>query len=156
MHKLAGVTWAVLATAVDLIHAASMAVWLLGLPVLFVRSARWRRARRGFAYYAIGFVVVSQASQMLLGECFLTTLVRPLWERGGYEASSDWFTVRLAQLVFGMIPSHRAISRAWEALVVVTAAGVLYSLHHDRRERRRAVSSAPGAEPRSEPATSRR
>lgn len=109
-----------------------MAVWVLGLPLLFARAPRWRRLRRGFAYYAIGFVVVSQISQAILGECFLTTLVRPLWERGGYASSSEWFTVRLAQWVFGMIPSHRAISRISEALVVLTAAGVLFTLAHER------------------------
>ncbi len=127
--------WAVLASAIDLVHALAMVAWVVGLPLLFVR--RWPRLRLGFAVYAIVFVVISQVSMLFLGECFLTTLARWAWERApAGVASREWFTVRLAYVVFGMAPSHRTVSRASEALIVVTAAGVVYSLVHARAHAR--------------------
>jgi hypothetical protein len=124
---VAGVTkWSV---AVDVFHAFCMAAWILGLPLLFTR--RWRVATRVFAVYAVTFVVVSQGSQWLLGECFLTTLAR-LAEGRGAAADPEWFSVRLARWVFGMAPSHRAVSRAFNVLVLVTAVGTLVRAHLHR------------------------
>lgn len=122
-----GVTkWSV---AVDAFHAVCMAAWILGLPLLFTR--RWRVATRVFAAYAVTFVVVSQGSQWLLGECFLTTLAR-LAEGRGAPADPEWFTVRLSRWVFGMAPSRRAVSRAFDLLVLVTAVGTLVRAHLHR------------------------
>ena len=104
-----------------------MGLWVLGIPLLFVRSHP--RVRRLYAVYAIAFVVLSQLSMLLLDECFLTALVRPLWERAGSGDVHEWFTVRASRLIFGMAPSHRAISILSEVLIVITALGVLVSMH---------------------------
>jgi hypothetical protein len=120
--------WAALGTSVDFIHALSMAVWVVGLPLLGIR--RWPSLTKVYSVYAIVFVVASQASMWALGECFLTTLSRACWSRVSSAtagAANEWFTVRLAYAVFGMAPSHRAISIVSELLIVATALGVLIS-----------------------------
>jgi hypothetical protein len=102
---------------------------VVGLPLLVWH--RWPRLSRAYAVYAIAFVVLSQASRLAIGECFLTTFARALWEHPGappFEPSHEWLTVRLARAVFRMAPSHRSIVVVSEALAVVTAAGVLYSM----------------------------
>ncbi len=125
--------YAVLSVAVDLVHAASMVVWILGLPLLFVR--RWPRLSLAYAVYAVAFVVVSQGSQLLLGECFLTTIARALQHWGALRGSPTdeaWFTQRAARAVFGLAPSRRAISVTFDVLVAVTAVGVLVRMLHGR------------------------
>jgi hypothetical protein len=42
----------------------------------------------------------------------------------GSAASDEWFTVRIAQAIFRLTPSHRAIKLASEALILLTVAGV--------------------------------
>lgn len=121
--------------SVDFIHALAMTVWLVGLPLLFLR--RWPRARVAYATYAVVFIVLSQASMFVLNECFLTTVARWLWEHEpARPVSHEWFTVRISQFVFGMAPSHRVISRATEALVLITAVGALVSVLRSRRRMR--------------------
>lgn len=117
-----------LGAATDGLHALMMAAWALCIPVLFVH--RWPRLRVVYAVYAIAFVVVSQVSQWILDECFFTTIARAFWTRaaaagGGEAVSGEWFTVRLAYAVFHLAPSHRAITLVSEALIVVTAIGVV-------------------------------
>jgi hypothetical protein len=120
--------WSALGAAVDVAHALFMAVWVLGLPLLFVRQRPG--LTRAYAAYAIGFIVLNLASRWSLGECFLTVLARACWERSGNGApvSTEWFSVRLARAVFQMTPSHDGIKRGSEALILLTAAGVLTSL----------------------------
>ena len=126
-----------LGAGVDFIHALAMAAWLIGLPLLFLR--RWPRARVAYATYAVVFIVLSQASMFVLNECFLTTIARWVWEHEpARPVSHEWFTVRLVRFVFGMAPSHRSISRATEALVLVTALGALVSVLRSRRRTRSA------------------
>ena len=132
--------WMALGVGVDLIHALAMAAWFVGFPLLFV--LRWPGVRLAYATYAVVFIVASQASRLLLGECFLTTATRWCWSHDAAHAvSSEWFTVRLARGVFGMAPSHRAVARVSEALVLATAAGVIVSVV---RSRRAGVASACG------------
>ena len=130
--------WRVLGSTTDVIHALLMVAWVVGLPLLFAR--RWPRARRVYAIYAVVFVVLSQGSQALLGECFLTTLARWFWEYPSDglppAAVDEWFTVRLARTVFGLSPPYRAITLISEILAAVTALGVLFHLHHERRSRK--------------------
>ena len=127
----------------DAVHAVSMAAWILGLPLLFWR--RWPRLSLAYSLYAVVFVVANRVSYYVLGECFLTTLARRLWTAGAMDAGTeDWFTVRFAKLVFGLTPSHRAIALASEALIFVTALGVLISLRSRTRELRREQRIAPG------------
>jgi hypothetical protein len=124
--------WLAVGVGVDLIHALAMTAWLVGFPLLFVR--RWPRARLTYAIYAVTFIVASQASMLFMGECFLTAVAR--W-CGAHDAtrvvSDDWFTVRLARAVFGMAPSRHDISRISEALVLVTAIGIIISIVRSHR-----------------------
>lgn len=127
--------WSALAACVDFLHASFMAAWVLGLPLLFLH--RWPRAARAYAAYAIAFVTLNLASRRLLGECFLTTLARACWQEaarhGGHgTVSQEWFTVRLAEAVFRLTPSHRGVKRVSEALIFATAIGVLVSAKSSR------------------------
>jgi hypothetical protein len=109
-----------------------MASWFAGFPLLFV--SRWPRARLAYAIYAVGFIVVSQASMLFLRECVLTELTRWCWAHDPAHVTSDeWFTERLARSVFGMAPSRHVISRISEALVLATAAGVIVSVARSHR-----------------------
>ena len=115
---------AALGATIDLLHAALMATWLLGLPLLFL--PRWPRLAASYAIYAIVFIVANQVSFLVLGECFLTTLARLCWTRAGSSPSGEWFSVRAAAAVFGMTPSHLAVRRVSEVLILATAVGVLF------------------------------
>src|SRR5689334_15774323 len=105
--------------------------WIAGLPLLFWQ--RYPRATRWYAAYALVFVVLNQGSRYLLGECFLTTIARQLWEHGGAPPHREWFTVRVATAVFHMTPSHRSITVLSELLLAVTAVGALVSTRHRRK-----------------------
>jgi hypothetical protein len=123
-----------LARIVEVVHALLLVVWIVGMPLLFWR--RWPRLTRWYGIYAISFVLLSQGSHHLLGECFVTTLARHLWESGAADPSrelDEWFTVRLAQRVFGLSPSHRSVILVWEAGILITAVGALLSLRSRRR-----------------------
>jgi hypothetical protein len=128
--------WRTFSVSVDLIHAALMVVWVVGLPLLFIH--RWPRLSRASALYCAVFILLSQGSQLLLGECFFTTIARWCWEHAARDgaappASAEWFTVRLARAVFRLSPSHHAITRAFELLALVAAVGVLTSFVRTRR-----------------------
>lgn len=134
--------WHALASLTDFVHALFMVLWVAGLPLLFwYGRPAWTRA---YVRYAIAFVVLSQGSQWLLGECFLTTLTRAAWNAGGGFDPADrtWFTIRVAEAVFRMRPSERAVSIAFEALVLVTSIGVLAHLHRHRTSRARKAPRA--------------
>jgi hypothetical protein len=119
--------WTVLGAAVDAVHALLMALWILGLPLLFWH--RWPKLSITYGIYAVAFVIVTRVSHYVLGECFLTTVARRFWTTAAVGSETDeWFTVRFARLIFGMTPSHRAVAVASEVLVLVTAVGVLVSL----------------------------
>jgi hypothetical protein len=119
---------AILGAAIDFLHALLMATWVLGLPLLFWH--RWPRLTQAYAIYAIGFIAMNQLSEALLGECFLTTLARGAWEStplaGPPALSREWFTVRMAEAIFRLTPSHDAIKLVLEALILLTAVGVAY------------------------------
>jgi hypothetical protein len=124
---------AVIASAVDAFHALLMVLWVAGLPLLFWH--RWRRATVAYGVFALLFAALNQGSNALLGECFLTTLARALWRRAGQPPAGvdEWFTVRFANAVFHLTPSHRSIKLVTEALIVATAAGTLYAMHRLRK-----------------------
>lgn len=124
--------WIALGVGVDLFHAIAMVAWVGAFPLLFVK--RWPRVRLVYATYAVTFIVLTQGSRLLLGECFLTTISRFCINHDPTRVvSSEWFTVRMARAVFGMAPSHRSISRLSEALVLATAVGVIVSIVRARR-----------------------
>lgn len=132
--------FAALGSLVDLVHALLMVAWVAGLPLLFWK--KHPRATRIYALYAISFILAYQSSRLFLGECFLTTLSRSLWERGGADLASapdEWFTVRLSRAIFHLAPSHRVITLAGQALILVTAVGMLIALRAHRAGRRRAA-----------------
>jgi hypothetical protein len=127
--------WQALGATIDCLHALAMVVWILGLPLLFVR--RWPRLTIGYGIYAISFIALSQGSQLILGECFMTSLARLAWQKSSSPVDvTEWFSVRLAQDVFHLSPSRRVISRIGEALIVATTLGALLSIHHHKSERR--------------------
>jgi hypothetical protein len=122
--------FAILATASDVLHLGAMLAWALGLPLLF-----WRRRPRlsaAYGWFALAFVLVSQASHVALGECFLTTLSRSLWEAAG-DPTVGSFTARLVNKVAGFSPSDREVVILWEIAILATAAAVLLSLHRRLR-----------------------
>jgi hypothetical protein len=144
--------WQALGSAVDVTHALLMAAWLLGMPLLFWHGRP--TFTRAYAVYATAFVVVSQLSRPIFGECVFTTLARWLWNHPSGSSRVDgipheWFTVRLSRAIFAMAPSHRAIAVSSEILSAVAALGVLWSMRRLRRGRgRRApASSEIGKEP---------
>jgi hypothetical protein len=131
--------WPVLGSLVDFLHAIFMVAWIAGLPLLFWH--KYPRLTRWYAGYVIVFVVLYQVSRVFLGECFLTTIARWLWEHGGSEppvAPNEWFTVRIAMAVFHMTPSHKAIKTIGGVLVFVSAVGALLSLCRPRATPRHA------------------
>lgn len=131
------VVFAKTAAIVDALHALTMAVWVLGLPLLFWH--RWPRITRAYAIYAVSFAILSEGSQALGGECFLTSISRWFWSQQTTTTRTlpdEWFTVRLAKAVFGFIPTHHAIADASKVLVVLTAAGVLFTMARQRSPNR--------------------
>ncbi len=143
---MAGCMGPIVGAGIDLAHAVFMAAWVLGLPLLFWR--RWPRLTQAYAIYAIVFVVVNQLSEVFLGECVLTTLARLFWERspGGWDSSAagEWFTVRIAETVFRLSPSHHAIKRVSEWLIFFTAVGVTLRCFARRHEARAPGRRSPG------------
>jgi hypothetical protein len=117
--------WAVLADGVDLIHALLMAAWIVGMPLLFWH--RWPRLTRAYSAYAVAFIVVSQASRWLFGECIFTVIALACLRLSSGAVPDEWFTVRLAQAIFHLAPSHRSIVWVSESLILVTAIGMLLS-----------------------------
>jgi len=123
----------ILGSLVDFLHALLMVAWVAGLPLLFWH--RYPRATRWYAIYAVVFIVLNQASHLLLGHCFLTSLAAWLWAQGGAPPASapgEWLTVRIAMAVFHLTPSHRSINILAEALICVTAVGMLVSMRRAR------------------------
>jgi hypothetical protein len=135
--------WQVAGSLVDFLHALFMVAWVVGLPLLFWHKRP--RLSRAYAIFALTFVALYQGSRLAFGECFLTSLSRWLWQHpsaGGDSLPpvSEWFTVRMARVVFGMAPSERAIVWAGQALTTLTAVGMLGSLRAARRRGRTASS----------------
>ena len=118
MHEL-------LSAAVDVVHALAMLVWGAGLPLLFWH--RWPALSRGYMVYSLVFIGASVGSQLVLGECFLTTLARDLAEQGSNALlrQKASFTVRLVESVAGLRPTERLAVRLWELAIFVTCMGML-------------------------------
>jgi hypothetical protein len=113
-----------LAAGVELFHALAMIVWGVGLPLLVWH--RFRRLTRLYLWFSIVFVTTSVLSNLLLGECFLTTLARYLWEAGGGFRERVPFTVVFTNAVAGVRPSTRAAVLAWQIAIVSTSLGTLF------------------------------
>lgn len=125
-----------LATFVDVVHALAMLVWGLGLPLLVWHGSV--RLSRIYMWYSVAFVLLTVASHQLLGECFLTTWARALWDRSGDARDDVAFSVLLVNAVAGIRPSSRSAVLIWEAAVLASSAGSLwcwYATHPKRRGR---------------------
>lgn len=118
------------AAGVDLVHASSMLLWGLGLPLLVWH--RFPRLSRGYMWFAATFVVITVASQEFLGECVLTSWARALWNAGGGYRDGTPFMARLANAIAGLRPSRRAIVLVWEIAVLLTSLGSLWCWHQTR------------------------
>jgi hypothetical protein len=122
-----------LAASVDLLHAASMLLWGLGLPLLVWH--RFPRLSRAYMWFASLFVVVTVLSQQLLGECVLTAWARALWRAGGGYRDGVPFMALLANSVAGIRPSRREIVLVWELAVLITSVGSLWCWHRTHPKR---------------------
>ncbi len=114
-----------LSAAVDVVHALAMLAWGVGLPLLFWH--RWPALSRGYMVYSLVFIAASVASQLVLGECFLTTMARDFAEQGSNALLREKasFTVRVVETVAGLRPTERLAVRLWELAVFVTCMGML-------------------------------
>jgi hypothetical protein len=115
----------------DLVHATAMAVWGLGLPLLFWH--RFERLSHAYTLFSITFVLTSVVSHLTFGECILTTLARELWQAGGSFREAVPFTVTLTNRVAGLRPSTRSAVLLWEGAVLLTSLGSLWSWRKARR-----------------------
>ena len=140
--------YAVAASLVDTVHAALMVAYFVGIPLLFYH--RWPRVSHIYAVFAVTFVIFSQGPKLIWGHCFLTPLASELWHRSGTSVvATEWFTVRLSNLVFHSAPSHRIISWIGDAFVLIAAVGAVLRLrsHADRHpsSQRGALGVSPAA-----------
>ena len=116
-----------LAASIDLVHALSMFLWGLGLPLLVWH--RFPRLSRTYMWFAAGFVLISVASHQVLGECVLTTVSRLLWLAGGGYRDGVPFMALLANRIAGLHPTNREVVLVWEAAVLITSLGSLWCWH---------------------------
>jgi len=133
----------VLAAGVETIHALAMIVWGLGLPLLGWH--RHRRLVRAYMWFAIAFVTSSVASNLVLGECFLTTLARHLWTAAGGFRETVPFTVLFTNAVAGIRPSAREAVIAWEVAILATSIGTLWCWRKTRRGHSHGAGNTPAA-----------
>jgi hypothetical protein len=126
LYRLAAMT-------VDVAHALAMLVWGLGLPLLVWH--RFERLSHLYTLFAAVFVVSSVGSHWALGECFLTTLARSLWNAAGAWRDSVPFTVTLTNTIAGIRPSTRSAVVAWEIAILATSVGSLWSWRKAKRRR---------------------
>jgi len=133
-----------LAIATDLVHVLAMVLWGLGLPLLIWH--RFERLSRAYMWFSIAFVAISVVSHQLLGECFLTTLARGLWEASGGFRERVPFTVLVVNRVAGFHPKDRDVVLLWEIAVLISSAASLwcfYRTHPKARIREQQRTAAP-------------
>lgn len=129
-----------LAMLVDVIHALAMLLWGLGLPLLVWH--RFERLSHLYTVFALLFVAFSVLSHWTLGECFLTTLARWFWLASGGWRDTVPFTMLLANAVAGIRPSARSAVLVWEAAILVTSLGGLWSWRKARSRQSAKLSKA--------------
>jgi Trk-type K+ transport system membrane component len=134
--------YAALAVSIDVLHALTMIVWALGLPLLLWH--RWPKMTVIYTWYGLAFVVLSQLSHLVFGECFFTTLSRASWEAAGDPAMGS-FSARLVNRIAGFRPTEREVVIGWEVAIVLTSVNLLWSTYRRRRRERRAQPRARSA-----------
>ena len=113
-----------LAVMTDAFHALIMALWVVGMPLLFWH--RYRKASLVYCIFCVAFIIVNQISHYTLGECIFTTIADWFYRKAGQGAPQEWFTVRASRLVFGLTPSHRGIKTLTEILIGISAVGGIF------------------------------
>jgi hypothetical protein len=121
-----------LAVSIDVFHALVMMFWIIGLPLLF-----WHKFPKLTIYYCffgILFVIVNQISHYTLGECILTTLSKWCWNHteANHPSTQEWFSVRFANFIFGLTPSHRDIKVFSEIIILISIVGNLYLFYKQK------------------------
>jgi hypothetical protein len=104
-----------LAGLVELTHGLLMLVWGVGLPLLVWR--RWPRLRHVYIWFSLGFVLVSLASHLLLGECVLTRWAHSLWQASGEASERVPFIVTFTNRVARIRPSTDTAVLIWELAI---------------------------------------
>lgn len=112
-----------MASVIEFIHALCMIFWILTIPFLFYH--RWPKITLGAIVYNFLFVTVNRLSHWILGECIFTRMAR--WAGG--EWNNEWFTVKVARLVFGFIPSNKNVTYVEQGILLLVCTGVLISLY---------------------------
>jgi hypothetical protein len=102
---------------VELTHGVLMLAWGLGLPLLVWRG--WPRLRHGYIWFSLGFVLVSLASHLLLGECFLTVWAQRLWQTSGEPSERVPFVVTFTNRIAHVRPSTDTAVLIWELAIAV-------------------------------------
>lgn len=125
--------YGVLAETVDLVHALSMLLWGVGLPLLLWH--RFPRLSRAYMWFATGFVLISVVSHYFLGECLLTAVARWLWHAAGSARDGAPFMALLVNTIAGIRPTNRNVVHVWELAVLATSVGSLWCWARTGRKR---------------------
>ena len=113
-----------MAVVTDAFHALLMAMWVIGLPLMF-----WHRHRTvsvAYCLFSVIFIIVNQVSHYTLGECIFTAIANWFYNRAGHGAPDEWFTVRASRFIFGLTPSHRGVKILTEILIGISAVGGIH------------------------------
>lgn len=123
------------ASLIDVLHATAMILWVLGFPLLIWHKRP--KLSRFYAWYSLAFVVISQGSHWLMGECVLTTVARHLWEAAELSGTQPkvLFSVRLVNFIAGVRPEEQTAVLVWEWAVVIAALGLLWYWRASRRRK---------------------
>lgn len=113
-----------LAVITDAFHALLMAMWVVGLPLMFWH--RYRTVSIAYCSFSVAFIIVNQVSHYTLGECIFTTIADWFYHQAGQGAPDEWFTVRASRFIFGLTPSHRGIKILTEILIGFSAMGGIF------------------------------
>lgn len=104
-----------LAGAVELCHGLLMIAWGLGLPLLVWR--RFERLSRAYIWFSLTFVLGSLLSNLLLGECVLTTVAHWLWQASGGHTEKVPFIVTFTNYVARIRPSTDTAVLIWKVAI---------------------------------------
>lgn len=105
----------VLAHLLELAHGLLMLAWGIGLPLLVWRG--WPRLRHAYILFSLGFVLVSLASHLLLGQCALTLWSHLLWEAAGETRERVPFVITFTNRVAHIRPSEDTAVLIWEIAI---------------------------------------
>lgn len=106
-----------LAGSVELCHGLLMVVWGLGLPLLVWR--RFERLSRAYFWFSLTFVLGSLLSNLLLGECVLTTVAHWLWQASGGHTEKVPFIVIFTNHVARIRPSNDVAVLIWKVAIAL-------------------------------------